>query len=317
MARNVTVYDLDNYPDNGKTVTLDHLTLVPTGYEGDEQWVLSFSTTAYSDNTNRTAIQDIYVQEIKAGWAKSSGLAGNRFTISSSNKTLGIKMDGGSTWYYIQLDEGTNVSADVIAADMEEKIREIPNSYLWNSSDDQLAYINASVEYINGKFYIISGTVSPYYTGSNRSAASVTYSGTDTCYEELGFKLGTDSFSIAGTAIKEALITSNYTADTDTVNIGTGTGVAVGDCLAITDGTNTDYFTAISGTTDSAIKVATMATHNYIGISHNYVTTSGGSKVQVLRMQDPDQVPVAYYDNIDSISRWGVKSIANQVDYSS
>ena len=63
MARNVTVYDLDNYPDNSKTVTCDQQSIVPIGYGGDEQWVLSFVTSAYSDNTNNTAIQDIYVRE--------------------------------------------------------------------------------------------------------------------------------------------------------------------------------------------------------------------------------------------------------------
>jgi hypothetical protein len=67
MAVNVTVYDLENYPDNSKTVTVDQKTVVPLGYDGDEQWVLSFTTTAYSDNTARTAIQDIYVTEMKAG----------------------------------------------------------------------------------------------------------------------------------------------------------------------------------------------------------------------------------------------------------
>ena len=85
MAVNVTVYDLDNYPDNSKTVTVNHSTLVPIGYEGDEQCVLSFTTTAYSDNTNTTSIQDIYVRETRAGWCKSSGLVGTggKFTIVS------------------------------------------------------------------------------------------------------------------------------------------------------------------------------------------------------------------------------------------
>ena len=62
MATSVTVYDLENYPDNSKSMTLDHKAVVPVGEEGDEKWVLSFTTTAYSDNDDRTAISDLYIQ---------------------------------------------------------------------------------------------------------------------------------------------------------------------------------------------------------------------------------------------------------------
>ena len=33
---NVTVYDLENYPDNGKTVSVVLASLVPVGAEGDD-----------------------------------------------------------------------------------------------------------------------------------------------------------------------------------------------------------------------------------------------------------------------------------------
>jgi len=319
MATNITVYDLDNYPDNTKTVTLDHKTIVPVGYEGDEQWVLSFVTTAYSDNTNATTIQDIYVREIKAGWLKSSGLVSAPFTIGPSNKTIGIKMDAASTYYYIDLDEFADLSGDAIAADMEDKIRAIPDDWRWSSSDDgyKLAYMNASVEWQDDKFYIVSGSVSPYYIGANRSSVAVTASGSDTCYDDLGFNLSVDSQTIKGTAIYECLIGANYTIDTDTLTLGTNIGIVVGDCLMITDGTNTDYFTAISGTSGVAVKVCTAANNSYTGIKHSYVTTSGGTKVQRLKEQDPEQVPAAYYDTVDAITRWGIKSISNQIDFTS
>jgi hypothetical protein len=323
MAISVTVYDFDN-PDYPKTITLDEKSVVPVGQEGDEKWVLSFVTTAYSDNTNRTAIQDIYVQEIKGGWLKSSGFVGGggKFTVGASSKQLKIKLDnsagaaGGGGFYTISLTEGANLSGEVIAEDMEAEIRALPDDASWISADDpyKLAYINASVKYMDGRFWIISGTVSPYYTGASRSSVKVAQAAGDICCQTLGFNLPIDSETIAGVSIKEVMLASNYTTDTSPVVIGTGTSVVAGDCLMITDGTNTDYFIAISGT-ETNVEVATAGAHNYTGISHSYTTS--GTKVQVLREQDPEQAPVAYYDIVDSIVRWGIKSITNQIDFSS
>ena len=319
MATNITVFDLENYPDNNKTVTVDVTKVTPVGSEGDEKWVMSFVTSAFSNNTNSTAIQDIYVQEIKTGWLKSSGLVGtgNNFDITASNKTLGIKIDATSGYYYIVLEEGVNIGGDTVAADMETKIRAVPDSGLWSSSDDELAYKNCSVEYTDGKFYIISGTVSPFYTGANRSSVKVTLSGSDTAHADLGFNLSIDSQSIASTAILESLVTSNYTADTSPVAISTLSAIGAGDAVAITDGTNTDYFTALSGTTSTSIVVATSVSGlgDYTGIANSY--TASEAKIQILKLQDPDQSPAAIYDEVDEAMRWGIKSIVNQIDFSS
>ena len=325
MAVTVTVYDLENYPDNSKTVTLDHRSVVPVGQEGDEKWVLSFTTTAYSDNDDRTEIQDIYVQETKGGWLKSSGFVGTggKFTLTSSKYKLKIKLDnsagasGGGGYYTITLTSGDNLTGDAIADDMETQIRALPVVVDWISVDDAyiLAYMSASVEYKDGRFWIISGTVSPYYTGASRSSVKIAKSGSDTCYELLGFDLAVDSQTIAGTSIKEAMLTGDYTIHDTTVDIGTGTSVAVGDCLIITDGTNTDYFTALSGTTDTSVAVATDATYGYQGITNSYTSTE--TKVQILREQDPENEPVSYYETVDDVSRWGLKSITNQLDFSS
>lgn len=326
MAVNVSVYDLVNYPDNPKTVTVDIRTIVPLGYEGDEQWVLSFVTTAYSDNTTPTAIQDIYVQETSAGWLKSSGFVGTggRFTIDSSTKQLGIKIDasagpsGGSGYYTISLSEGENLTGESIASDMEEKIRALPDDASWNTSDDgyKLAYLAATVEYKNGKFWIISGSISSYYTGANRSSVKVYKITGDACFETLGFDLSVDSQTIAGTTIKEVLLASNYTGGNATMSVNTGLGVSEGDALAITDGTNTHYFTAISGTTESSLKLAIQATNGFDAIPSTTTYSGSVSKVQKLTLQDPENRPVSYYTNVDDIVRWGIKSIVNQVDFS-
>ncbi|KKN58619.1 hypothetical protein LCGC14_0550380 [marine sediment metagenome] len=313
MATNVSVYDLENYPDNAKTVTADQATVVPTGALGDEKWVLTFTTSAYSDNTNLTAIQDIYVQEIKTGWAKSSGFASSPYALSVSSRTLGIKIDNSSQYYIdIAID---SYGGDSLASEMQTAIRAIPDSFLWSSSDDQLSYKNAIVEYTDGKFYVISGNVGAFYTGTNRTSVVVSASGVDTLYADIGFEIGYDSQTIAATAIKEALVSTSYTADSSPLSIDTGTGVTVGDCLMITDGTSTDYFTALSGTSGGTVVVSTTATNSFAGIMNSY--TVSDSKVQILREQDPDQEPVAYHSTVDSITRWGIMSVTNQIDFSS
>lgn len=320
MATTITVYDLDNYPDNSKTLTIDQKSVLPIGAEGDEKWVLSFVTTAYSDIDDSTAIQDIYVQEIKTGWLKSSGFVGTggKFTIGSNSKELKIKIDAsagaalGGGYYTITLDEGVNLTARAIAEDMEVKIRAL--TLVAADVGYSLAYMNASVEYEGGRFWIISGSVSPYYTGTTRSSVKVVQAGGDICYQTLGFNLSVDSETIASTDIKEAMLASNYTTNTTPLSINTGTGVVAGDCLMITDGTNTDYFTAISGTTETSIVVCVHDPNNYVGIAHSYTTS--GTKIQRLREQDPNQAPIAYYDTVDDVTRWGIKSIVNQIDFS-
>ena len=326
MALNISTQDLINYPGNVKTVSVDQAQIVPTGYEGDEQFVLKFSTTAYSDNVNRTSIQDIYVTSIKTGWCKSSGFAGSggKFNLDSTHNKLNVKIDNtatvsgiGSGYYEITLDynvDETPIDASVVAADMETKIRAITLDTV--DTGYSLAYKNASVEYLDGKFYIISGSISSYYTGEDRSSVKVLPGATNDCSKELGFDLEMNSESLASVSIRESYITANYTADTTPLTVAAGTSVTAGNCLMITDGTNTDYFTALSGTTGTSVVVPTSGNNSYIGITHNYTTTSG-AKIQVLRQQDPEGVPTAWHTNIDSVTRWGVKSVVNQVDYSS
>lgn len=317
MATNVTVYDLDNYPDNSKTVSIDLKTVIPVGEEGDEKWVLQFYTTAYSDNVARTAIPDIYVRDVKAGWAKSSGLVGvgGKFTLDGSSNTMGVQVDSSSNVYYIELETGNNMTSAAIAADMEDKIRAVPDQVDFDDAEYTSAYRNSSVELKNGKFYIISGSMSTYYTGSDKSSVDVTASGSDTCVDVLGFNLMTSSEAIAGTAIKEALLSSSYTAGTSPLVINTGTAVTAGRSLHITDGINEDYFTALSGTTDSSIVVATQSANGYDGVANSY--NASEAKIQLLLPSDPDNEPLPYYTDIDGIVRWGIKCMANAIDFSS
>jgi hypothetical protein len=275
---------------------------------------MSFVTTAYSDNTARTSIQDIYVQDIKVGWAKSSGFINSPFVVSSLSKTLGIKIDASSSYYYIELSEDT-YDGDALAAEIESKIRALATtSGALSVLDDSLAYLNAMVEFKHNKFYIISGNMSSTYTGAYRSSVKVTSSGSDTLYTDLGFNLGMDSEAVAGTAIRESYITQTVSSGGQYVWVNTVTGMSVGDCIGVTDNITIDYtpILAISGT---RLAVPITGTNGFDGIKHEY--TANEAKVQVLRLQDPNQVPVAFFDDVDSVVRYGIMGIGHQIDYSS
>jgi hypothetical protein len=225
-------------------------------------------------------------------------------------------MDAVANTYYIVLETGSNLSGDSVAADMETKIRAVPDGAAWQAADNgyELAYVNSSVSFENSRFKIVSGSVGSYYTGADRTSVIVTASGADTAYADLGFDLGVDSQTMAGLVPKEVSLGSSYTLDNSPMTIGAGTGVTEGSALYITDGTYEDYFTALSGTTDTSVVVATEGTNGFIGVTHSY--TAGEAKVQVLKYGDPETVPVPYYINVDGLVRFGIKTMANQLDYS-
>jgi hypothetical protein len=321
MALNIDTQDLANYPGTTKRVSVDLESIVPVGYEGDEQFVLSFSTSAYSNNTSRTSIQDLYTMRFISGWCKSSGFTGSngKFSITPSANSLLVKIDattGGSSGYYtISLETSdTPIGGEAIAADIEEKIRNI--TLATADVGFTSAYTNTTVEFTDGRFWIVSGSMSNYYTGSDRSSVRVMAAASNDCSKVLGFDLSTTSEELAGVSVKEAYLVTNYTIGDTTITISPGTGVAVGDCMMIVDGTNKDYFTVISGSSSTVLVVPTLATHNYNAIQNNYTTVSG-AKLQLLREQDPDSEPYAWYNSVDSIIRHGIKVIINQIDYSS
>jgi hypothetical protein len=196
---------------------------------------------------------------------------------------------------------------------MQSKIRAIPDDVGYATADAgyELAYRNAVVDFTNGKFRIVSGSVGEYYTGTERSSVRVQADGVDTLFATLGFDLGVNSETIASQAPTEVLLSANYNAVVGdaSVSVDAGLGVSVGDALAITDGTNTDYFLALAGSSDTSIVVVSGT------ISNSY--TADEAKVQLLKMQDPESLPRAYYETVDAISRWGIMSVSNQIDFSS
>lgn len=315
MALTINTQDLELYPGTVKKITVDQDKIVASNNEGDEVFVIVISTSAYSDAVARTAIPSTYLTDMKQGWCKSSGFAGSngKFAITNSNKYLKVKIDnttgGDAGFYTIELTpnaDGTPVDGEALAADMEAKIRAITLD-----AEDvgfTLAYRNASVDYYKGKFWVVSGSIGKYYSGNGASAADVQDATASGCADLLGFNLSLSSRALDGVSVREALVTQNYTAGETSLNIGSGTGFAAGDCFMITDNTNKEYFSVVSGTGDTIVHVSSSA------IANNY--DANVSKVQLLREQDPDGSPNSYISSVDSLVRFGLKNMVNQIDYS-
>lgn len=311
MAINATVYDLEGYPENSKTVTLDLLKIVPVGAQGDEKFILTCRTNAYSNFTSKTTIDDLFIQEFLCGWCKSSGFKGAVFTINSGNKGLKVKIDGASIFYDIALDEGTNLTGDVIAADIQMKLRELTMETA--DAGKALGYTNCRCAFTNSRFIIKSGTISKMLSGTSASSVEVDTSGSASYI--LGFDLPIDSKSLAGTDIREVVVSSTYTAGDGTLNVEAGLDAAAGDAMCITTSGSKipgDYFTMISGTT-TAIEVATTGIHGFDGVQNSY---AAGSKVQKLKYNDPEYSPMSCLNSVDDALTWGILSLANQIDYS-
>lgn len=322
MAINIDTQDLVNYPGTVKRVTVDQESVVPQGFEGDEQFMLSFSTTAYSDNTSRTSIQDYYITNFKAGWCKSSGFTGTKFALDSTHCSLEVKIDStvsgiDSGYYRITLDhdDGIPISGEVVAADMETKIRALADSLNTADTGYRLAYLNAVVDFTgDGRFWIVSGSLSNYYSGSTKTAVRVRASQTYDCSELLGFDLSMNSESLASVSIKEALVTTTFsgsvtTSGTATISLNQTVGAVENDCMMITNGTNTEYFQV------TAVPTSTSVQFDASKVSYDY--DANLSKIQLLREQDPDADPALWFDDVDKITRHGIKTIINQIDYSS
>ena len=332
MAVNVNVYDLQDNPDNNKTVTIDIKQVTPIGYEGDEQWVVSATTTAYSSIASRTAISDIYILEMKGGWAKSSGLVTSPFTINA-NRKLRLRMDADiasgtdpkvqSGYWEVTLAATTSGTAtgDDIASDLETQIRALADNADMDATYT-LSYMNASVEFSEDKFKIIAGSIADSYTGGDRSAVDV-YTGSSwlvdptSCTATLGFDLGTDTVALSDLGVKEVAVATTYSGGTDLV-VDSGLGsVSVGDAFYIANNTGQEeYFIADTASTETTIKVLT-TDGNVLRMPDVATYPADTSKVQRISWNDPDALPTNYYSDVDAGVRWAVKSLANQIDYTS
>jgi len=302
MAVNVSVFDLVNYPNNPKTVTVDITELVPVGNGGEDTWVFSAITSATA--SGGAAIQRLYISQNRFGWAKSSGLKQGPYTVNSGQKHLKIAIDEDiSEALEITLEESlTSLGGNVVAKDIQSKLS--ASAKTGDGKVGNLAYLNATVKFVNGAFEVISGTASDVYTGSTRSSVAIADGVTTTgLAEELGFNIVFSSEDIASDPPVQASLASDYTTGTMVV-VDTSGVINSGDCLAITDGTNLEFRGVESGSGANVVLSS--------GLANTYAT---GSLVQVLKLQDPAGKPVSAYETVDDVIKFSIASLANQINF--
>lgn len=302
MAVNVTVFDLQNFPNSPKTVTVDLTEVVPLGNSGEDTWVLSSITSATA--SGGAAIQRLYISDTKFGWAKSSGLKSGPYTISGSQKHLKVAIDEDIA-DAIEILLATSAQAlggNTVAKDIQTKISNAASS--GGPKAGNLSYLNATCVFTNGTFQIISGSASSFYTGSNRSSVDVADGVSTTgLAAELGFDITFRSEDFVANPPSATSLSVDYTSGTS-LTVTTAGIVSTGDCIAITDGTNREY----RGVESSIASVVTLSS----GLANTYST---GTLVQVLRLQDPSGQPSPAYSNVDDYIKYAISSIVNQISF--
>jgi hypothetical protein len=304
----VTVYarDLDNYPDIQKSMTVNLSQLIPTGADGDEKWVVSLTTSAYSNNTNRTSIQDIYISDTKRGWIKSSGLLSSPFTLTGSDNKLKVRIDNVATGTYeITLETGSNLTGEDIAADIETKLRAEADA--GGGQQNNLSYLGATCIWDENKFWIYSGTIDSSF-GSSGSSVVIEDASSNDAQTVLGFDLGTSSFWLTANPTITVASTSSAGPGAGVIQVNSGLGITgSGYACSITNGTTTEYFVTNSGTTESNLWPINSITGTY----------AAGSRVAKIVTGDSDNPAYGGMDTVDDAVRWGLDAMIEQIDFSS
>lgn len=305
MAVNVSVFDLDNYPNNSKTVTVDLSELVPYGSGGEDYWVLSSRTSATA--SGGATIQRLYINDTKLGWLKASGLHAGPYSVTGSQKHLVVAVDeaiGSGT--EIELTENVlSLGGDTVAADLQAKIQALGK--IGGAKAGNLSYLNACVTFVNGRFKVVSGTVSSEYIGANRSSVAIADGTTTTgLAAELGFDMPFTSEVLAGTAVVQTSVSSTYTAPSTTLLVTAAGIISEGDCIALSDGTNKE-FRGVESSIGNTITLSSGFTNSY----------AADSLLQVLDVRDPSGEPPPAYSKIDDYVKFSIASMVNQIDFSS
>lgn len=301
MAINETTQDAINNPGNTKTVTLDIIKNVFADSEGDEAYALVLTTTATS-KINSGAIANTYLRDFKVGYSKSRKVTGP-FIIDGTNNQLQVSIDG-SAFASVTLTSGTGLTPENVVADLQSQISSL--AAVGEAQEGNLAFLNVDVEFIEGRFQILSGSVSDTYTGSAKSSVAV-ISGANDASVLLGFNIPIESEALASKTPAESVTISGYTAGGTTLALETVTGLNAGEAFTITDGTNREYFIATTVTSGAA-----ELTIDAAALSNNY---SAGSVVQRIFERDPDLTIASTIRTVDDIMKFSLKNVVNQIDF--
>ncbi len=313
MAVNVTVRDIVNFPGGtAKTVTVDIVQVVPAGGspEGDEIWITSTTTSATASGS--TAIEDIFKNEMKRGFIRSSGFITGLINIPSNARMVVAIDELIGAGVEIELTEGTNFLASDVAQDIEDKLQDEAVIGGGGSKIGNLSYLNTQVRFVDNRFEIESGNVSDTFTGTGRSSVVIDAPnlGTD-IRATLGFDIVTASIDLATRQISETDVTVDYTSG-DQLTVRSTAGLEDGDAFEIRDDTNSDI-ALVSGTPQSSsVFTFTVTSGAGLGIGNVYST---GAMVRKLHAVDQSD-PVSAITTIDQLYRSSIDSIVNQIDFS-
>jgi len=261
---------------------------------------------------------------MRSGWLKGMEAAGPFTIVSGTNQAFEIKLDADPTWRHIDITPET-YSGDALADWLEAAIRDLEDVV---SSSYQLAYMNMSVKYEDGRFQFVSGSVSEHFTGSLKSSVEINngtllYAPGENVAPTVGLDFPTTTESLASFEAKEGRVNGSYTAGSATLNIkdyGWDATTFSGSVFTITDDNfevtdlvyddNSEYFICIGGTA-SALTV--MGADGTAGLVYNY---SDGDKIIMFSgPQDPQATPTAWHSEVDSVVRWGIKTVSNQIEF--
>jgi len=301
MAINETIRDLEINLTKTKTVTLDLAKVVPLDNQGDEIYILSSVSTAVKIGGG-TALP-IFVREFKAGYCQGSGFKSPPFTISGTNNALQVSIDG-SVFRSIALASGNALTGEDVASDLQTKINALAG--VGQLEANNLSFLNATVGFINNRFRLVSGAISNTYTGVGKSSADINAGVSNDASVTLGFDTKVVSEAMASKQATETILTSGYTGGASVLNVSATTGLAAGQPFSIYDGTNREYFVA------SGISSNTITISGATGVANSYTT---GTVVQRLFERDPIAAIPSPYQDVDSIVRFSLRSIANQLDF--
>lgn len=318
MAVNVTLRDIVNFPGGtAKTVTLDITQIVPVGgdpLEGDEIWVTSATTTATASGGG--SIENIFKNQMKRGFLKSSGLVTGTFAIpSSAGFKIAIDEDI-SSGVDITLTEDTTASVADVGIDIEAQIKAEAEIGGGGAKIGNLSYLNVQVRAEGNQFIIESGIISTTFTSIGKSSVAIGApdSGTD-IRSVLGFDIITSSETLALRQIVETSLASAYSSG-DILEVASTAGFAAGNAIIIQDDTNSQVVvTSGAGTADdltaSQIRFTTQSGIS-LGLENSY---SSGVLVRVMHEVDVSD-PVSAVTTVDELYRSSIDSIANQIDFS-
>lgn len=301
MVINETTQDAINNPGNTKTVSLDIVKNVFADSEGDEQYALLLSTTATS-KLNAGAIANTYLRDFVVGYSKSRKVNGP-FTIDGTNNQLQISIDGSAS-VEITLTPGTGLTPENIVDDLQTQISSL--SAVGEPEEGNLAFLNADVDFVEGRFRILSGSISDTYTGNAKSSVAVT-SGANDVSVLLGFDIPIESEALASKTPAESITISGYTTSGTVLALESVTGLNAGEAFTITDGINREYFIATAVTSGSA-----ELTIDSTALSNSY---SAGSVVQRIFERDPDIVLASPIKTVDEVMKFSLKNVVNQIDF--